>query len=163
MVTSLALITGGECVDLVTGKLMTSVFFRLTVSPKWATVVQNWSKSCWASCRVWARSVQSSAYRRSRTRAGMVFLHTWSRRRLNTLPSARDWIGIPRLQFLEAASSIMAKKAEKQRCQYTALLCLIGCANRSDNTPDSISSCKLYLCNKLNSCIFCKIRYGGMS
>ena len=86
----------------------------MTVRPKRVAVVWKRSKSCWTSLRVWARSAQSSAYRRSWTIDAIVLVCTWSRHKLNMLPSVRDWIRMPRSHFLKATSSIVAKKNAKE-------------------------------------------------
>src|SRR6266536_6429139 len=92
---------------------MTSVFFILTVSPNLQAAQANRSKSCCAQSCECAIRAQSSAKSRSRTTDEKTLVRACSLRRLKTLPSVLNWIGTPRLQSLNATSSIIEKKMEK--------------------------------------------------
>ena len=84
------MVVWGERYSMGAGWWRTSVFFKLTSSPKsWAASAKQEVRHCW-DLSVWATMAASSAKKRSRTSCLSGFVWAWSFLGLNRLPSKRS-------------------------------------------------------------------------
>lgn len=113
--------------DLVAGCdwCSTSVFFKVTFRPKCFAVSAKQSNSCCTACCACATSAQSSANKRSRMTAVSSLVLACSLQMSHTLLSVWNCMFTPRLQSLEATSTIVAKKKMLNRSETRTHPCLV--------------------------------------